>query len=313
MRLREIGSILIEAATRFGQDHAPRLGAALAFYAVMSLAPLLFVLTAIAGQVFGAEAVRGEIVAQIQDVVGREAAVLIEDVVRRAAIEAEGWLMVAIGVAGLLFGASIVLIQLKLALNSIWGLEPERGGGVLHAIKDFVLMRLIAFGVMIGLGLLVMLSLLASTAVDALATWFDELLPLPAIWLRLLNIGVWLGILTLLFAYIYRTLPDVRIRWAEVWLGAIVTAILFTIGKELIAIYMARGAVGSAYGAAGALVVLLFWIYYSALIFFFGAEITQVYALRYGSGWRGRRGFRVTDEGLAIKEAPRPEGARPDS
>jgi membrane protein len=302
MKLKQIGSLFLEAADRFSADMAPRLGAALAFYATISLAPVVLLITAVAGQVFGEEAVRGEIVDQIADVVGLEAAVLIENAIRSAALEADAWVMTLVGAFGLLLAASTLFVNLKMALNTIWGIEPTREGGFVVAIKAFVLRRVIVFGVILGLGFVLIVTVLASTAIEAVGVLFDEVLPVPSIALRGLNALISLGVLTVLFAYIYRTLPDVRIQWNEVWLGALVTAILFTIGKELIAFYMAHSAVGSAYGAAGALIVLLVWIYYSAQIFFFGAELTQVYVMRYGSGWRARRGFHITEEGLVATE-----------
>lgn len=310
MKPKAVVSLLIEAGRRFGEDRAPRLSAALAFYTVLSLAPLLLVIVGIAGQVYGEEAVRGEIVAQIQDAVGREVAVLVENALRAAAIQADGWRMALIGIVGLLIGASTLFVHVKYALNDIWGIAPRRtGGGVIRAVLDFLVTRVLAAAALIGIGILLASLMLASAALEGLAVWFNHLLPMPAIFLRIGAIVLALGIATVLFAYIYRMLPDARMRWKDVWFGAIVTSLLFSLGKELIAIYLARGAVGSAYGAAGALVVLLVWIYYTALIFFFGAELTQAFAAHRGAAWEGRRGFHVADDALLMARERKPEAA----
>lgn len=293
MSVKAVGSIIGQTLQRFTEERAHHLGAALAFYTMISLTPLLLVLVGVAGQVFGAEAARGEIVAQIEGAVGQEAAVLIENALRQAGEEEGGRTATLLGVLGLIVGATTVFAQLKMALNAIWGVEPPRGLGFVGSVKNFLVTRVLVFAVLLGIGFLLLVSLVSSAMISAAAAYFNEFLPLPAGTLRLLNMGLSLVIITFVFAYLYRAVPDVRIRWNDVWVGAVVTAVLFTVGKELIGLYLGQSSVGSAYGAAGSLVVLLVWLYYSAQIFFLGAVLTRVYALHSGAEWSTRRGFRI--------------------
>jgi membrane protein len=304
MSPRAIGSVIAEAGQQFMANKGPRLGAALAFYTVISLTPLLVVAVGLAGQVFGAEAARGEIVGQIEWAVGREAAVLVETALREAGRGGQGRLATIVGIAALLLGASTVFVHLKGALNDIWGVTPAPSeGGLLGAVSTFLKTRVLVFAVVLGVGVLLLGSLLANAALEASVTFFEDYLPLPAGTLRLVNAGVTLALVTVLFAYVYRAVPDVWIAWREVWFGAFVTALLFTLGRQLIALYLGRASVGSAFGAASSFVVLLVWVYYSTQIFFFGAELTKAYAHRHGSQWRVRSGFQL-DEWPESKEKP---------
>jgi len=308
MSPREAGAVLAQAGRQFIENKTPRLGAALAFYTVISLTPLLMVAVGVAGWVFGAEAARGEIVGQIEWAVGREAAVLVETALREAGREGQGRTAAILGVIALLVGASTVFVHLKGALNDIWGVTPrENTGGMLRAAGTFLRTRALVFAVVLGIGLLLLATLVLNAALEASVTFFDEHLPLLPGTLRLANAGATLAVVTVLFAYIYRAVPDVWIRWREVWFGAFVTALLFTLGRQLIALYLGRASVGSAFGAAGSFVVLLVWVYYSTQIFFFGAELTKAYALRHGSHWRVRRGF-VLD---GVDDEGGPEGGGP--
>jgi membrane protein len=293
--LKRIGSIVAEAVQHFGENHVPRLAAALAFYTVISLTPLLLVVVGVAGQIYGEEAARGELVEQIEGAIGTEAAVLVENALSGAEAAGRGVMATIIGIIALIIGATTLFANLKGALNSIWGVEERtQTGGLIGAVREFLVTRLLVFLIVIGVGVLVLLSLVATTVIEAAATFFDDQLPLPPGTLRLINTVASLGIMTVLFAYVYRAVPDVRVQWRHVWFGAIVTAVLFTVGKHFIGLYLGRGTVGTAYGAAGALVVLLVWVYYSSMIFFFGAQLTKVYASRHGSRWRARRGFRLS-------------------
>lgn len=295
MKLKEVGSLVAEGVTQFLEARGPRLGAALAFYTMISLTPLLVVVVGVAGLVYGEGAARSEIVAQIGGTIGPEAAELVDNALGSADAQQQGLTAAILGVIALLVGATTVFANLKVALNDLWRVQPPPAPSLLVSIRRFLLSRVLVFAVVLGIGFLLLASLVASTAIEAAATYFDEQLPLPAGTLRLINIGLSLVIVTLLFAYLYRTVPDVWVAWSDVWFGAFVTAVLFTLGKYLIGLYLGGASVGSAYGAAGALVVLLVWVYFSAQIFFLGASLTRVYAERFGSRWQTRRGFQFEE------------------
>lgn len=295
MSPRAIVDLIGGGVQLFVEERGPRLGAALAFYTVISLTPLLMVLVGVAGALYGEDTVRSEIIAQIGATIGPEAAELVDEALGRADARQQGRVAALIGLGALLVGATTVFAQLKMGLNDLWHVRPPKAPSPLAAVRQFLVTRVLVFAVVLGIGFLLLLSLVASAAIEAMATYFDDLLPLPAGTLRLLNLGLSLVLMTLLFAYLYRAVPDVRIRWRDVWFGAIVTSVLFNVGRHAIGIYLGGASVGSAYGAAGALVVLLVWVYFSAQIFFFGAALTRVYAERFGSHWTPRRGFETVD------------------
>ncbi len=263
-------------------DHrAPRLSAALAYYTVFSLAPLLIILIAIAGLAFGEAAAQGRIVERIEGVVGADGARTIQTMIGSARKPAAGIIATAISIAMLLLGASGLVAELKDALNTVWGVTTPTGRGLLGMIRDYVM----SLAMVMGIGFLLMVSLVLSAALATIATYFVDLLPgtvYTAYALQAMNFVLSVGVITLLFASIFKFLPDVQVAWADVWIGGAVTSLLFTIGEFLVAVYLGRGTVGSPYGAAGSLVVVLVWVYYSALILFLGAEFTQVYAKRRG-------------------------------
>jgi membrane protein len=262
----------------WSEDNVPRLGAALAFYTLLSLAPLLVVATAVAGLTFGEQAARGQLVAQIKDSVGPEGAAAIQTMLANAYHPAAGiWATVLSGVV-LLVGATGLFAELQGTLNTIWGVEPKGGSGVWGAIKG----RLLSFVLVLFIGLL-LLALVVLSAVLAAAGRYAGDVGLPdGVVLRVLDFAVSLGVATLLFAAIYKVLPDAHIRWGDVWVGALVTACLFTLGKYLIGLYLGQSSVASSYGAAGSLAVFLIWVYYSTQILLLGAEFTKVYAGRCG-------------------------------
>ena len=278
-RLKTLFSLLKDTFKEWNEDKAPRLAAALAYYTAFSIAPLLIVVIAIASFAFGEEAVRGQLDNQIQEVVGAEAASAIQDMLAATAQEDAGVLASVIGVVTLLLGAAGLFGQLQDALNTVWGVEPKPNQGILATLRS----RFLSFTMVLGVGFMLLVSLILSTALTALNTWMTNLLPGGGIVLQIINQVISFGVITLLFAAIYKILPDVEIQWRDVWMGAAVTALLFTIGKFLIGLYLAQSSVSSSYGAAGSFVVLLLWVYYSAQILLFGAEFTQVYASRYGS------------------------------
>ena len=282
--IKAVWYLLSTTFTGWSEDKAPRLGAALAYYTVFSLTPLLMIAIAVAGFFFGAEAARGQIVSQIQALVGEQGGAAIETMVQNAAAQkSSGIAATIIGLATLLFGASGVFGELQDSLNTIWGVKPRPGRGIFGMIRD----RFASFTMVIGIAFLLLVSLVLTAAISAFATMLGN--AVPEGWLHLLNAVVSFAIVTVLFAAMYKYVPDVAIEWRDVWIGAGVTALLFTIGKVLIGLYLGRGSVASAYGAAGSLVVLLVWVYYSAQILFFGAEFTKVYAKSYGSGLKPER------------------------
>jgi membrane protein len=265
-----------QAFIEFGEDKAQRLGAALAYYTIFSIAPLLLIAIAIAGMVFGREAAQGEIFAQLRSVLGPAAAETVQEMVQGAAKPKSGTIITVVGIATLLFGAAGVFGQLKDALNTIWNVEPEPQSGIMALIKD----RFLSFAMVLGTGFLLLVSLVFDSVIAAAGHFLGDRLPGGEVLWQGVQLVVSLGMVTVLFAMIFRFLPDVHPQWGDVWLGAAFTALLFVIGKFALGLYLGKSAIGSSYGAAGSLVVLLLWVYYSAQILFFGAEITQVYARR---------------------------------
>jgi membrane protein len=272
-------SLIKESFKGWQKDGALDLGAALAYYTIFSLAPLMLIVVAVAGLVWGREAVQGQLVGQLQGIVGPQGGQAIQTMVANAGQHGGGVLATILGLVTILFGATGVFVQLQSALDRIWNVEPKPGAG----IWSFIRTRMISFGMILGIGFLLLVSLVVTAAVAAVGKWATGLLPGGETLVNILTFVVSFALITLLFAMIYKVLPDVEIGWRDVWIGAAVTALLFTIGKFLIGLYLAHSTVASTYGAAGSLVVLLLWVYYSSQILFLGAEFTQVYATRYGS------------------------------
>lgn len=267
------------ALAAWWDDNVPRLGASLAYYTLFAIAPVLLVAIAIAGAVFGAEAVRGQIVGQIDQLVGREGARAVQALLIGASQRKGGIIATVAGGITFLFAATGAFLELQAALNTIWRVKPRPGVN----IKGFLLDRLRSFGLVVAIGFLLLVSLAVSAALAALAGWLDRRAPgLPVLW-SVVNVLVSLGVITALFTLLYRFLPDVRLRWRDVAVGAFATAILFTIGKQLIGLYLGQSSTASSYGAAGSVVVLLLWVYYSSQIVLLGAEFTRVYTRHEGS------------------------------
>jgi membrane protein len=260
-------------------DYASSMGAALAYYTVFSIAPLLIIVIAVAGTVFGEEAVRGEIAAQLGGLIGEEGATAVEALVASASEPAQGMVATTVSVALLVIGATTVFAELQNSLDRIWRVPaPEKSG-----LWTLLRARLLSFGMVLGLGFLLLVSLVASAAVAALGTWWGSAFEGWEVLLQLLNLAISFVLATILFAMIYKIMPRVKIAWRDVWIGAVVTSLLFQVGKFAIGLYLGTSGVTSGFGAAGSLVVLLVWVYYSAQIFFLGAEFTWVYAHEYGS------------------------------
>jgi len=278
-------SLMKETASRWYAVNAPRLGAALAYYTIFSMAPLLVVAIGIAGLFFGREAAEGQIVYQIRDLIGPQGAEVIQGMLQSAAKPASGITASLIGVVVLFFGASAVFGELRDALNTIWGVKADSNAGFMQVVRS----RLFSFAMVFAIGFLLMVSLLLSAWLAAAGKYFSGLLPMPEPALQLINIVIGFIATTVLFAMIYRFVPDIEIAWTDIWIGAAVTSLLFSLGKFLIGVYLGKASIGSAYGAAGSLVILLAWVYYSAQVFFMGAEFTHLFAERYGSRFRGGR------------------------
>ena len=277
--MRTWWTLLKEAFEKWSADKAPRLGAALSYYTVFSLVPLLVLAISIAGLVFGTEAAQQAIMAQIESLVGPQSAAAIKQMLEIAQKPSSGALASAIAVVTLLLGASGVFAQLQDALNTVWGVEPKAGRGLWGTIKD----RLFSLMAVLGTGFLLLVSLVLSAALAAFGKMFQGRLPGHEGLLHLADLAISFGVITLLFAMMFKLLPDAKIAWRDVWIGAGLTSVLFTVGKFAIGMYLGKADVGSAYGAAGSLVILLVWVYYSSQILLYGAEFTSVYANRYGS------------------------------
>lgn len=277
--LKTLFELLRETFNEWNQDKAPRLAAALAYYTAFSIAPLLVIAIAIAGLAFGAEAVRGELQGQIQRVVGADAASAIEEMVAAASNQSTGLIASIIALVTLLLGAAGLFGQLKDALNTVWNVAPKPGtGGIVATIKG----QFLSFTMVLGIGFLLLVSMVISAVISGLQNAIGTLVPASVSVLPLINFIVSFIVTTVLFALIYKVLPDAEIRWRDVWIGAAVTSLLFSLGRFLIGLYLGNSSIASSYGAAGSFVVLLVWIYYSAQILIFGAEFTQVYARRLG-------------------------------
>jgi membrane protein len=272
--------LLKQTASEWMEDDAPTLGAALAYYTVFSLAPLMTIAIAMAGFFFGKEAAQGQIFDELRVLLGEEGGKAVEEMVQSAnAHPTAGVVATIISVVMLLVGASGVFGQLQASLNTIWGVKPKPGRGLLGIIQD----RLLSFGFTLVVGFLLLVSLLLTAGIALVADWVGGLMPGSETIAQMLNILFSLAMIALLFAMIFKFLPDAKIAWRDVWIGAFLTAVLFTIGKFALGIYLGKSGVVSSYGAAGSLIVLLLWVYYSSQILFFGAEFTQVYANRFGS------------------------------
>lgn len=275
---RSTFKFLQEAFKEWQEDKVSLLAAALAYYTVFSITPLLVIAIAIAGAVFGQEAARGEILEQINKLVGQQGAQVIETGLANANQPQLGSIASIVSIVILLIGASGVFAQLQTALNTVWNVKTKPNAG----IWEFIRKRLLSFGMVLVIGFLLLVSLILSAMLSGIGKLPIDVLPgFTPLW-QLLNFGISFCFISLLFALIYYYLPDVKIHWKDVWVGAIITALLFTIGKFLIGLYLGSGSLGSSYGAAGSLIVFLTWVFYSAQILLFGAECTQVYARKYG-------------------------------
>ncbi len=291
-----------QSATAWNEDYAPSMGAALSYYTLFSIAPLLLIVIAVAGLVFGAEAARGEIFGQLAGLIGADGAKAVEGLLRAADRPTQGTVATIIGIATLLLGAMTVFGELQNALDRIWRAPArQQTQGWWNLLRT----RLLSFGMILGVAFLLTVSLILSAAIAAFGKWWGA----AEVVAHVLEVALSFGFTTVLFALIYKFIPRVHVAWHDVWIGAGVTAALFAVGKLLIGLYLGKSSIASAYGAAGSLVVLMVWVYYSAQIFLFGAEFTWVYAHEYGS----RRGQpRPRPEVAAAPSAPTEAKRPPD-
>ena len=266
------------------EDKASRLSAALAYYTIFSLAPMLLIIIAVTGFFLGQrDVVQSQVLIQIQGLLGVEGKDFVASLLESASNPAKGIIATIVGIVTLLFGALGVFNELHNALNTIWEVKEEETKGFLESIKKVIFSRLLSFSMLLGIGFLLLVSLVISATLSAVQETVGNAIPVSEILLQIVNLVISIVVITVLFALIFKFLPDAEIAWRDVWLGAFVTAALFSLGKFLIGIYLGNSAVASSFGAAGSLVLLLLWIYYSAQILLFGAEFTQVYANQLGS------------------------------
>ncbi len=270
----------MEAFAGWKRDNAPRLGAALSYYTLFSLAPLLVIAIAVAGLAFGEQAAQGRLFSELSGLVGAQSASALQQMIAHSRQQRTGIVAGAIALVTLVLGATGVFTELKGALNDVWKVKPNpQQGGVLAMVRD----RLVSLAMVMAVGFLLLVSLIVNAALTAaqglLSSWLPE-------WQTVLWVFDTVSsfvVITALFALIFKFLPETKITWKDVWVGALLTSALFTAGKQLIGLYLGKSSIASAYGAAGSVVILIVWVYYAAQIFYFGAELTQAYAHRHGS------------------------------
>lgn len=278
--VKGLWQVLKQCFAGFGDDKVMKLSASLAYYTVFSIGPVIIVIIYFAGVVYGREAVQGTIFGQIKGLVGADAAVQIQEMIKNAALNTDGNLAAVIGIITLVIGATGVFGEIQDSINQIWNLKPKPKRGWLKMIIN----RLLSFSVIISLGFILLVSLVLNGLIETLMGRLQAYFPnITLVLVNVVNLLVIFGVTTLLFGVIFKVLPDAIIKWKDVTVGSMVTAVLFMIGKFAITLYIGKSNVGSTYGAAGSLVVLLVWVYYSSVILYFGAEFTKAYAANFGS------------------------------
>jgi membrane protein len=270
--LKNLGRVLSETYSEWDRHDAMRMAAALAFYSILSIAPLVILTIAIIGLVYGHSSAQERIADQVESLVGGEGRTAVLSLIESAHKPSSGIVASVTGVCTLLFGASGVFTELRSALNRIWEVDVMKSSG----IRGLILDRFFSFGMVLGIGFLLLVSLILSAGLAAIGKWFGGMLPLPEFVLSAINFLVSFTGIAVLFSLIFKFVPQAKIPWQDVWIGAIATSFLFSIGKLGIGLYLGKAGVASAYGAAGSIIVVIVWVYYSALIFFFGAEFTHV-------------------------------------
>jgi membrane protein len=280
LTFKTVLKLLKESFTGFTNDKVFKLSGSLAYFTVFSLGPMLIVIIFLAGLFYGRDAIEGSIFTQIRGLVGNAAAIQIQDIIRNASLSNKGTLAAIIGFITLLVGATSVFSEIQDSINMIWNLKPKPQKGFLKMLMN----RLLSFSVVIGLGFILLVSLILNGLIEGLMTKLQARFPdLTVVIIYIVNLIITFGVISLLFAIIFKVLPDAVIQWRDVGIGAMTTAVLFMVGKFGITFYIGSSKVGSTYGAAGSLVVLLLWVYYSSVILYFGAEFTKAYAAHFGS------------------------------
>jgi membrane protein len=279
LSIKSLWSLTKESASQWSDDFAPSMGAALAYYTIFSIAPLLVIAIAVAGFFFGGDAARGEIFGQLSGLIGERGAATIEAAVKSANQTGGGTFAAIAGIVTLLLGATTVFGELQSDLDRIWDTPKPEHPGIWGMLRG----RLLSFGMVLGIGFLLLVSLVLSAALSALGHFWNGWFPGWEVLLQIVNFVIGFLVVTGLFAMIYKLLPRCHIGWRDVWIGAAVTSLLFSVGKLLIGLYLGKSSVASSFGAAGSLVIVLLWVYYSAQIFLFGAEFTRSYAHQFGS------------------------------
>ena len=277
--VKNIWKLIVKSFKGFGDDKVTKLSASLAYSTVFSLGPLLIVIIFLCGIFFGQEAIQGSIYNQMQQFVGKDAAKQLQTIIQNAAVSGKGEVAAIIGVITLLVGATAVFAEIQDSINSIWGIKPKPKKGWLKIIIN----RVLSFSMIVSLGFLLLVSLAVSTIIEGLNKRLHEILPdVAVVVFYILNLVISFVVIALLFGVIFKVLPDAKIKWKDVLPGAIASSILFMIGKFAISFYISKSNIGSTYGTAGSLVILLLWVYYSSMILYFGAEFTKAYAVNYG-------------------------------
>lgn len=279
----ELAKLVKSTVNGWVDDKAPRLGAALAFYTLLSLAPMVVVIIAIAGFAVGSEQATDRLMWQVRDLVGPQGAEAIQGLLKSAHTASGGVLATVLGVLTLILGATGVVNELRDALNTIWKVPSKKAQSSWRSAWSIVKERLFSFAMVVGIGFLLMVSLVVNAVLSAAGKFFSHLLPTPEWILQIVYTVFSFIVISILFAALYKFLPDITIEWRDVWVGAAVTSLLFSVGKLLIGLYLGKTSVANTYGAAGSLVIVLVWVYYSAQVFFLGAEFTCAYAHRHGS------------------------------
>lgn len=279
-RIKNFFILIKQSAVDFIADDALKYSASLSYYTIFSVAPMLIMAIAIGSILFGRNAIEGHLFGQINSIVGNEAALQIQDMLRHTSLKKNNTLATIIGIVVFIIGATGVFGEIQSTINKIWGLKAKPKKGI---IKYFV-NRVLSFAMVVSIGFLMVVSLLASTVIGILNTKLNTILPNTTFILVVVNNCVALLIISLLFAIVFKYLPDSIVKWKDAWIGSLFTSFLFLLGKYLIGLYLSNSSSASAYGAAGSLIILLLWIYYSSILLYFGAEFTKNYALKHGHG-----------------------------
>jgi membrane protein len=286
MRPRQIATLLTRAYADWSSDGAARLGAALAYFTLFSVAPVLIVVTGVVGLFIGRAAAQGQIAPWLERFLSREGAQAAELMLKQAATPTGGIVTTVVGVVTLFLGTSALVAELRHSMNIVWRVQqpPSEETGVVASVRSLLSDRLYAFLIVIGAGLLVLTSLIVNTTVTVAATYFEGWLPTPAIVLQMFNVVVSFGLMTTVFTLVYKMVPDAHVSWGDACIGALITALLFVVGTMALSVFVGTAGGSSMYGTAASVLALLVWVYYSAQVFFFGAEITRIFASEYGAG-----------------------------